>query len=261
MKKILGFLSACAITVCAAGFACLNPMQAVAEDSTIYVSATGSDENAGTEQSPFKTLDKALTVVEDKGTIALVGTVAIDSWNAHGKTATITGGTLDVTAMSNAVHIRDSITFENIEWNAASGASVYANGYKVTMGENVSWINEITLFGGGHGTTVAGTDLTVLSGKYVTIYGGTREGYVTGDTNLYVGGNVNEGIDVFNGPDRYKVYAGGYDKEIKGTANLTFGENASARYIYGGQYWAAVAIIYNESEVTEIYRIVARVDN
>lgn len=237
MKKILGFLSACAITVFAAGFACLNPMQAAAEDSTVYVSASGSDENAGTADAPFQTLDKALSVVENKGTVALVGTVAIDSWNAHGKTATVTGGTLDVTAMSTAVHIRDSITFENVTWSVTSGASVYANGYKVTMGENVSWDNEITLFGGGHGTTVAGTDLTVLSGMYVTIYGGTREGYVTGDTNLYVGGNVNAGIDVLNGPDRYKVYAGGYDNSIKGSANLTFGENANARYIYGGQYY------------------------
>lgn len=238
MKKILGFLSACAITVFAAGFACLNPMQTAAEDSTVYVSASGSDENAGTADAPFQTLDKALSVVENKGTVALVGTVAIDSWNAHGKTATVTGGTLDVTAMSAAVDIHDSITFQNMTWSVTSGASVYANGYKVTMGENVSWDNEITLFGGGNGTTVANTDLTVLSGTYVTIYGGTRGGYVTGNTNVCVGGSVNEGIDVLKGPDKYKVYAGGgYDKEIKGSANLTFGENANARYIYGGQYY------------------------
>ena len=239
MKKMIGLLSVCAISVFAAGFVCLNPVQTVAEENkTYYVSAIGNDANAGTTDAPFQTLDKALTVAEDGATIALQGTVAIDSWSAHGKTATITGGTLDVTAMSDSVNINDSITFQNMTWNAASGASVYANGYEVTMGENVSWANEITLFGGGNGTTVASTNLTVLSGVYVTIYGGTRGGYVTGDTNLYVGGNVNEGIDVLNGPDKYKVFAGGgYDKEIKGSANLTFGENAKARYIYGGQIW------------------------
>ena len=260
MKKIIGILSACAMTVFVAGLACLNSVQASAEDdTTVYVSANGSDENAGTESAPFQTLDKALTVVEDKGTISLQGTVAIEAWNTHNKTATITGGTLDVTAMSTSVNIRDSITFENITWNVASGASVYANGYEVTMGENVSWSNEITLFGGGNGTTVASTNLTVLSGTYVTIYGGTRGGSVTGDTNVYVGGNVNKGIDVLNGPDKYKVFAGGgYDKEIKGSANLTFGENAKARYIYGGQYYEATLkggsnITITGGEVMSVY--------
>lgn len=258
-KKIITFLSVCASMIFAAALWCIKPTQVMATGApTVYVSATGSDENAGTQDAPYKTLDKALTAINNGDTIALQGTVAIDSWNAHNKTATITGGTLDVTAMTTAVHIKDAITFENMSWVVTSGASVYANGYEVTMGENVSWDNEITLFGGGHQTTVASTHLTVLSGHYVTIYGGTREGYVTGDTNLYVGGNVNEGIDVLNGPDRYKVYAGGYDNGISGCANLTFGENANARYIYGGQYYKSTqtggaSITITGGEVMSVY--------
>ena len=205
MKKIITFLTACTSIVFASGLLCLQSTEVSAAETataTVYVSANGSDENAGTSNAPFRTLDKALTVIQDGDTIQLQGTVEISGWNTHNKTATITGGTLDVTAMSNAVDIKDSITFMNMTWNVTSGASVYANGYEVTMGENVSWSNEITLFGGGkQGTTVASTHLTVLSGTYVTIYGGTREGYVTGDTNVYVGGNVNAGIDVLNGPD------------------------------------------------------------
>ena len=245
MKKTITFLASCASILFVASLCSFEPAKAYAAGvpvETLYVSATGNDENAGTENAPFQTLDKALTEIDNGGVISLQGTIAIDAWKAHGKTATITGGTLDVTAMSTNVQIGDAVTFTNMGWKIASGstASVYANGYEVTMGENVSWDHEVTLFGGGNGTTVESTNLTVLSGSYVTIYGGTREGCVTGDTNLYVGGNVNN--ELCSDHKEYQhglVYAGGYDKGITGCANVTFGENANARYIYGGQYYSS----------------------
>ena len=39
------------------------------------------------------------------------------------------------------------------------------------------------IYGGGNGTTVSSTDLTVLSGNFLKIYGGGNGGTVSGDTN------------------------------------------------------------------------------
>ena len=44
--------------------------------------------------------------------------------------------------------------------------------------------------GGASGTTVASTDLTLLSGDYKSIFGGSNGGTVSGDTNVVVGGNA-----------------------------------------------------------------------
>ena len=241
-KKVISILSICALAVTGFAFANMQTTQATAMESIVYVAANGSDEGAGTSDSPYATLDKALTEVADGGTIQLKDTITLDSWTAHGKSVTITGGVLDASGDS-AVEINDSVTFTNMNWIVDSDAFVYANGYKTTIGENVSWSNEIRIFGGGQeGTTVASTDLTVLSGVYTHIYGGSNQGgTVTGNTNLTVGGTTNNSsaVDtaIKNHTGKYYIFGGGHSTNtIKGSTNLVVKDQAKAVCVFGASH-------------------------
>ena len=248
-KKIVGVLS---IGACFAMSLALGGMQTSnvnATEATVYVSSSGSDSNAGTSNAPFVTLDKALTEVVDGGTIILQDSITVNGWAPHDKQVTITGGTLNVSTLSE-VEINDDVTFRNVAWQVANDACVYANGNMVTFGENVSWSKEIKLFGGGKpGTTVESTNLTVLSGTYTHIYGGGNSdsngdatvdalATVTGDTNLIVGGCVNNtsAVDsaIVNHADKYYIFGGGFKDFVGGSTNVTMLDTAKAVYVYGG---------------------------
>ncbi|MBP3627310.1 MAG: hypothetical protein J6J39_04615, partial [Clostridia bacterium] len=206
---------------------------------TVYLSATGDDANDGTQNSPVATLDKAYQWVRDGGTISIVGTYTLASdfvWNNHGKIVTISGGTLNGAALSKGLVLGEDVTFENITLEFDANDYIYANGHKLVMGENVVITNAINLFGGGvSGTTVESTDLTVLSGSYVAIYGGSNSGDVTGDTNLYIGGNVNSAIcTALNHENVSNFYGGGYGGTVGGSTNIVFTDNALSSFVVGG---------------------------
>jgi hypothetical protein len=239
-RKILTILSICALgmAVCAVGS--INSMDVTAEETMVYVASNGSDTGAGTNASPYATLDKALSSVVDGGTIILKDTVSINDWSAHDKTVTITGGTLNASGLTE-VEINDNVTFTNMNWTVDSGACVYVNGYETTIGAGVIWSNEIQLYAAGKaGTTVASTNLTVLSGTYTHIYGGSNQGTVTGDANLVVGGSVNNSsavdVAITNHSDKYYIYGGGNADTIHGKTNVTLSGEAKAVYVYGGSY-------------------------
>ncbi len=238
MKKkiIITFLSLC--TLIMTGFALGNiQSEVVAEGTTVYVSSTGSDDNAGTSVAPYATINKALSVVPNGGIITLQDTVSITGWAAHNKTATITGGGLNITALTDGFFINDHVTIENTTINSTGVSRVYAMGNSVTIGEGVTWTTEVQLFGGCGNSTVTSTNLTVLSGTYSRIYGGCGDnGTVLGDTNLYVGGNVNSTVDETNHDWAYCIFGGGYLNTIGGSTNVTFADNAKARYVYGGSF-------------------------
>ena len=185
-------------------------------------------------------LSDALTRVADGGTIIVDGTVSVTTaLGTHGKHVTITGGTLDFTGFTGNVHLGDHITFENVTLNFTQDIHLYANGYNVTVGESVSMPNPIKIFGGKDGGTAASTNLTLLSGKYSEVYGGSHNGNIIGDTHLYVGGNVNADVDVTSHNRIRVIYGGscisaGLSKTIGGTAYTVFADNAKANYLYGG---------------------------
>ena len=244
-RKIIGILSVCAMALT---FVAVNKMTMVvrAEENgqAVYVSANGLDTNIGTVNAPFKTLDKALEEVANGGLIVLQDTVTIDAWEKHNKTMSITGGTLEMTWSSDIV-INDSVNFYDINLLVNSATNVYANGNSVTIGENVVWTGSptIELHGGGmKGTTVASTDLTVLSGTYKSIFGGSQGGTVLGDTNLYVGGTVNANVDETNHAVDCFVFGGGNGDTIKGSTNVTFDGNAKVVYLFGGSNNANASI-------------------
>lgn len=198
---------------------------------SVYVSSSGSDDNDGTtSQTSYATLDKALTEVKDGGLVNIVDdTYSLASsftWNNHNKFVTITGGTLDATALSNSrLVLGDGVNFDNITLKFDANDTLYANGNKLVINENVTLTNAITVYGGSYeNKSVYGTDVTIKGGTYKNIYGGSNEATVFGDTNVTVGGTATA----------EDVYGGGSICTIKGSTNLTFEGNASANYIYGG---------------------------
>ncbi len=244
-KKIIGMLSVCAMALTL--FA-VNKMTTIvnAEENgqVVYVSTNGVDSNIGTISAPFQTLEKALDEVFDGGIIVLQDTVTIDTWEKHNKEVSITGGTLQMT-WSNDIVINDSVNFYNINLLVNGATNVYANGNSVTIGENVVWTGSptIELHGGGMaGATVASTDLTVLSGTYKSIFGGSKSGTVLGDTNLFVGGTVNSDVDETDHAIDCFVFGGGNGDTIKGSTNITFGGNAKVVYLFGGSNNAGAKI-------------------
>ena len=244
-RKIIGILSVCAMALT---FFAVDKITTVvhAEENgqAVYVSANGLDTNIGTSNAPFQTLDKAFEKVVDGGVIVLQDTITIDAWNNHNKAVSITGGTLEMTYSNNIV-INDSVNFYDINLLVNSATNVYANGNSVIIGENVVWTGSPTLelHGGGMaGTTVASTDLTVLSGTYKSIFGGSQGGTVLGDTNLYVGGTVNADVDETNHALDCFVFGGGNGDTIKGSTNVIFGDNAKVVYLFGGSNNANASI-------------------
>lgn len=177
--------------------------------------------------------------VADGGTIQVADTVTVPKnfiWKNHKKEVTITGVTLDFTGLSN-VEIGDDVTFDEITLTFTAGDNLFANGHAVTIGSNVDMTNNISLYGGGNGedSVVDSTNLTVLSGTYSRIYGGSLEGTVKGSTNLYIGGNVNDEENASAHANTYRIYAGGNNDTV-GSTNCTFTGSAQANYLFGGSY-------------------------
>lgn len=140
-------------------FGGVKALAVMAEPSTVYVNSTGKDYWKGTESAPYRTVERALEKVADGGTIVLQDTVALTEWTVHKKTVTITGETLDATALSS-LQIYDNVMFTDINIVVNANEYICANGYTVVMGEGISLSNAVDIYGGGHdGTTVPGTSL------------------------------------------------------------------------------------------------------
>ena len=74
---------------------------AATELADIYVATTGLDTNAGTQDAPVLSLNQALELVENGGTIHIVDSFTSEAgfvWQSHNKDVTITGGKLDLSA-------------------------------------------------------------------------------------------------------------------------------------------------------------------
>ncbi len=231
MRKIFKFLLVClAVALIPLALAeTLREKPVSAEAAAVYVASTGDDGNVGTSDAPFKTLDAALMEVEDGGTIVVKDTVTVSGWSAHGKTVTITGGTLDASALSRMI-INDNVTFTNVTVKAPE---IYANGNTLVMGENVTTSGSgVYLYGGGEeGSTLDSTNLTVLSGEYAYIFGGSHGASgnvatINHDTRLTVGGTTKAGY----------VFGGAYgSSDIFGTTYLKI-SGGNFEGAYGGNY-------------------------
>ena len=226
--------------------------------TAVYVSDNGSNSNPGTQSAPYLTVDHALDMLANNGTVNIVDKVTMESWDRHEKAATLTGGELDLTS-SARLELGDSIHFKAMTITMPSGEYyIYCDGFKTVIDEDVTvryfdGTNYTTtssksyIYGGGrasyakeHGA-FTGTDLTVLSGVWGFIYGGNNQDVdMTGDVHLTVGGNVNKGVDYAtaghsSSTNGYNlVFGGSRSADINGTVYMTITGNAIANSFHGG---------------------------
>ena len=178
----------------------------------------------------------ALETLEDGGTIHVNGTVALAAdfqWDDHDKSLTITGGTLDFSKLNDVI-LGDSVQFDSIKLIFTEGSSLFANGHPLYIGKSVTVTGEPTVYGGGKFKAVDSTNLTLLSGTYTDIFGGSKIGSVRGDVLLNVGGHVNADLNSISHKHTYCVYGGCDNGKVTGKVTLNFGGAARANYIYGG---------------------------
>ncbi len=157
-----------------------------------YVSASGSDENAGTSaENAFATVKNAVAAIETadgSNTIKILGDyslTAADLGVIHAKTVVIEGN--DDTAklsIGDSLYAGGPFTFQNITlYYAANQCVIYANGHEVVFGEGVttagsagSWdLFQNMVSTGGYANAVtygAAHKLTINDGDYYRLYVG-----------------------------------------------------------------------------------------
>lgn len=251
-----------------------------------YVALTGNDSYAGTEESPYKTLETAIANVPAYGKIVILDTCSAtieeknypipavgdtpesvqteqavtiaDSDGMTDKHLTITGGTLDFTGASE-IHLGDSVKFENITLTFGENTSLYANGYTLEIAESATLSEysagsdhskNLTVYGGSRDAEIQGnTNLILCAGTYANIYGGGHisvpgnnnlSGRVRGNTNIVISGTVNGGKTygsdhaISNG---LNLYGGGATSgaAILGNTDITIESSSNSfQFIYGG---------------------------
>lgn len=231
----------------------------------VYVSAQGSENGDGTEQSPC-TFQKALELVEDNGIIEIDGTVTLPadfSWPVSDKTVTVTGvndAVLDITTADN-LNINCNTTFKNLTIGCSqtgSGKSstpdnsISANGYHVIIADTVDTQSILSIRGGSLTEDVDSTNLEVYGGHYKTIYGGGSAKNVKGDCRLTVGGNVNKNYSVSDSDSSFvatAIHGGCWGGVIKGDCITTLKGNAKAAYVYGGTHGSVTSYVEGEIKV------------
>ncbi len=173
-----------------------------AYNTTIYVSKSGGDGNMGTQDSPVKTIEKALELADKGDTINIldVATTEQPSYDEPlciTKAVTISGGEL---VLSKAgIVLGADVIFCNVSIKLANPVrnAIIANGYSLTL-ENVKGIGaypvhvfcgEMTGYSGAGSVPVAGTggDIVISGENNVLgdIYAGSLSEY--GDVNVWGG--------------------------------------------------------------------------
>lgn len=221
-----------------------------ANEETVYVSAaSGSDENSGTQSSPYQTFSKAYFSRSGANTltVVLLDNVSVDQsfvFYDNGTKRTVVsavsaGTTFDITAKS-MIGFYMNVSFRNLKLGLQEGTIFSANGYNVIVESTVTFTNRIKAFGGGIYDTVKETNIELYGGKYLSIYAGGYSQSVSGNAKLTIGGTVNagDGIDDTNSSTLSPcyIYGGSYNGTVGGSTEINFCGNAISKYIMGTGY-------------------------
>lgn len=190
----------------------LNPVSTI---TTVYVSSSGSDSNAGTEAAPVATIEKAYALLSSglsgtgtTGTIVLLDDYTITfsvrvDMPSHDFPVAIRGKSASVKLIYQPTTIGESYqqlafhgptTLDNLELRMESTDKldyIFACGHKFTVGSGVttSYVSSApSLSGGDYATAVENTDLTILGGKWYAVYAGSFKADTTGTAKLTVDG-------------------------------------------------------------------------
>ncbi|MBP3361280.1 MAG: hypothetical protein J6N52_10530 [Clostridia bacterium] len=229
-----------------AGFIAVSPDGTHSEG--VYVSSAGDDTNDGVSaDTPVATLEAAykralalkyekIIIMSDMDYVqcplSYEGSLAIEGYTGTEK--------LNITA--NTMGIAGDTIFSKLVINSTveSGTtSLFANGFNLTIKEDVTMPKRIGVFGGKYHKAMTGdTHLTILGGRYSGIWGGGLSANVTGNTYVTIGGSVNAG-DGINDSDSEALspcyaWGGGSNASVIGETHITLKDNAVTRYVSGG---------------------------
>ncbi len=140
--------------------------------------------------------------------------------------------------------------------------TIYACGYNLYIGENVTSDSRLTVYGGSDSFAVENTNVELCGGLYKAVYGGGLNYSVRGNTKIIFGGNCNKGDDI-NDQNTTTwspcyIYGGGNNGSVSGSTYIYLEDNAVARYIFGagvGSGGTAVDtnIVINGGKVMNVY--------
>ncbi len=247
------------------------------KDKILYVSENGSDTNTGeSADSPLKTLAKAYLEMIELKEIKIIGSVAYtDPGASYEGGLTISGADSTATlTVPSEISLKGDLTLSNLA--ISGGTTFYANGNHLKIEETVTTSTKLTAYGACKTEELTGdTNLEILGGKWSRIYGGGQAA-VNGNTNLVVGGKVNDGClindkdsstfsycNIFGGGNNAAVsgetnvhltgsavvaYTIGAGIGANGTAtetNILIDENAKCMNVYGGSYDSAISATTN----------------
>ena len=234
----------------------------------VYVASTGTDAKGyGTEIAPYQSLNYAVSRVADGGTIYVKDTLVCNngegttnfSLDSNGfesgkniesatnvidkvnyKQVTIAGANenakLDFSGLNN-VFFNESVILEDIQ--VAWPSRIRAEGNTLIIKDTIEQVGTEPgmLIGGSHYHNLEKTDLRIYGGTYKCIVGGQQK-HTVGETNVIVGGKVNENVDLSDHTFGYVLYGGCYSEgaqtQVCGDTHITVEEGAKFRYIYGG---------------------------
>ena len=191
--------------------------------STYYVSASGSDDNDGSEESPFGTISKAVTELNanegNNNTVKIIGEYQLENADvsvAHDKNVIIEGA-----ESSSALVIAGNVTFSSgpytikniIMHYSANSCAVYASGNDITYGEGIT----VTGHSAGWWTfqnmaSTSGTGATTYTNKHrFTINSGDLYRLYVGNGRIATGQKSTiPGLDfTMNGGHTYQFILGG----------------------------------------------------
>ena len=205
------------------------------EKDSLYVSANGNDQNDGSKDAPFLTLAKAYESIGKYKRIVISGSVAYtDAPKPFSGTLHIAGSENAALVLPGEISLNGALTLENL--NLSGEATIYANGKCFTVEDTVTSQNRLTVYGGKNNADLIGnTQLNLLGGKYLRIYGGGT-GTVIGNTQVILGGNANNGDGIDDKASNISpcfVFGGGNGHPVTGTTHVTLKDNAVTQKIYG----------------------------
>lgn len=196
---------------------------AFAAPRVVFVSDKGSDSAAGDSAHPVQTLSKAVRLLEDGGTVVIMGALSVKSaaeLPSH-------KGTIIYTSVYDGVDYRTESTdpaLVTMSANLAFGGDFVIRdvAFKATA-ENIVFIcnSYNAVFDTGITTVKSG------SGTYLSITGGGASRFVRGGSNLTVnsgtwlrlrGGNRTEGGEVA-GDSRITINGGSFSSVVEGGGN------------------------------------------
>lgn len=183
--------------------------------------------------------NSAVGTLQENDIIQLTADVTIGNIPGVACTITSDNGQQTLTCSSD-LEMTAPLTFTNIKLDMSC---IYANGHALVFDDGVVCTGSYTvtyddattatftglrnIWGGSKTGSVASTSVTLKSGRFGWVYGGGKEGSVTGEARLELSGSLQMNGNIFGGGDATSAGCGSTHVEISG---------GSFGYINGGGY-------------------------